>query len=292
MGRRIRRVGTYAPRKQFIYENLDELLSLETIPEGVHTVRYGPMVGDLLYDERPDSSVLLVYFSAAIASTTTWPMFSGVGSAARAGTSLLAFSDPSVALDNTISTGWTLGDHRHQYHQDVPSIIKKFAGDRAVILVGASAGGFPALHYGAQLPESYSVVINPRTHLLAPPTLLETSFMRRYGGRKIREVVEEIPVKPDRPGNTVLYLQNSGDHRYFSGHLIPYLQRLPEQHRVFVYLDHWGDGHVPMPKYELADLLKALIEDPDKLLSGMSLFSSIDEVYLRHAELSLALTAR
>ena len=287
MSKRSRSVGVYSPRQQFLHHTVDEFTTSTSVEPGVHTVRCGDMLADILYDERPDSDTLLVFFSAAANHHHTWPLFSGASIAASINASLLSFSDPSIALGLTVSTGWTLGDYRYPYHRDVPDIVRKVADGRSIIMVGASAGGYAALHYGAKIPESFSVVMNPRTHLLLPPTGVQLHSTTLYQSQSPEHISTLVPVEPDLPENKVLYLQNYADHAYFSSHMIPYLHRLSPEMRVWTHLDYWGEGHVPMPKSELVAFLSALISDPGELLDSLRRFESVNRILDHHAGLNI-----
>lgn len=292
MPKRGRKVGAYALRQQYLHQTIDTLMDGEGLPSGIHTVRYGDMIGDLLYDERPDSNTLLVFFTAAANRHHTWPLFSGIGISDSVGASLLAFSDPSIALGTSVGTGWTLGDYRYPYHQEVPRIIRKVADDRKIILVGASAGGFPALHYGASIPDSISFVMNPRTHVLTPPTAVQYSAAKVYQSNDVEGIAAKIPLCPDMPQNTVVYLQNHADATYFSAHMVPYMQRLSHDSRVWTHLGYWGEGHVPMPKPEIVALIHALIHEPETALSSLDRFDGSDILLAQQANLNIRHHAR
>lgn len=283
MPKRGRRVGAYAPRPQTVYQTVDEFVA-GTLTSGVHTIRSGKLVADVLYEDRGDGP-LLVFFSSVVGESTTWPYFSGVGIAARTDASLLAFSDPSIAIG--APTGWTLGDFRSRFHEEVPRIIDAVAGGRRVILAGVSAGGFPALHYGASLPGAVSIVVNPRTNLLTPPTSVQNWAHVLYATTDPRRVRELVPLKPDSPQNRVIYLQNAGDHRYFGAHMIPYLMRLPREADVWTLVEDWGEGHVPPPRGLLAELIAEIMVDPSAA-AGTSRFESVDELLAHQAALNFA----
>lgn len=288
MAKRSRRVGLYSLREQYLFDSLDEFLYSEVGP-GIYTLRLETMVADLLYDER-GSDTILVFFSAAVSTNSTWPHFSGLGIAKSVGASLLAISDPSIALDSEISSGWTLGDHRYPYHLAIPKIVDKIAAGRKIIFVGASAGGFAALHYGAIMPKSYSVVMNPRTHLLTPPTLLKDAYNIRYGGTSISKLAKMLPMMPEAPHNRVIYLQNISDSTYFSGHMVPYLQRFGPGKRIWTHLDHWGHGHVPMPKAKLILLLSKLVGRCEGVLEDFERFRNVETLRYNHAISSMKLS--
>lgn len=254
--KRIRKVGIYKDVKPHIYQGLKGLLDAD-LDSGIHSFQEQGRMMDLLYEER-DSDTLLVFFTAAVQLHSTFPYFSGRGIAARTGHSLLAFSDPAIAIDGNLATNWTLGDATYPYHRDVPKIIRKVAGNKRIVLVGASAGGFPALHYGSLFPESVSLVINPRTSVFTPPTQLQFSNRHLFPGLSPREISEIIPTRLGEAKNTVVYLQNCSDDRYYSSHAIPYLTNQVTTGRVFWKLGEWGDGHIAPKSKEIADTIQNL----------------------------------
>lgn len=256
--KRIRKVGAYSGVKPYVYADLAEYMESDLRP-GIHTFHEQGRLVDLLYEER-DSGVLLVFFSAAVQPQNTFPYFSGRGIADRCGYSLLAFSDPAITLNANLSTNWTLGDAKYPFHRDVPSIIRKHAAGRRIVFAGASAGGFPALHFGSIFPESVSLVMNPRTSVFTPPTHIQFSDKHLFPNLTPREISKIIPTRLGTARNTVMYLQNASDDRYYASHAIPYLSAQQPSSNVFWKLGEWGDGHVaPGPK-EIAETLRALTE--------------------------------
>lgn len=279
-----RKVGRYQPRVQRVHASPDEFMSSNP-GEGIHTIRIGAAIADVLYDERGDGP-LLVTFPSALTPDATWPFFSGIGVAARLGASLLAFSDPSTGMAG-VPTGWTLGDHRVPFHEHVPRIIDLLARGRRVVMLGLSAGGYAALHYSSAVPESVAVVGNPRTHLLAPPTAVQYWARTLYDTDDPARISEIVPTAPAPSTNRVIYLQNSGDHPYFAAHMVPYLMRLRSDADVWTLIDHWGDGHVPPPRELLHDVLSAVLEDP-AAVDGITRFTSVDAVMQQQAALNFA----
>lgn len=283
MRKRSRSVGAYAPRPQTVHQSVDEFLDSE-LTDGIHTIRSGGLIADVLYEDR-GGNALLVFFSSIATEKTTWPYFTGLGIAQKLDTSILAFSDPSISLG--APTGWYLGDRRSSYHTEVPRIIEAVAGGRRVVLAGSSGGGFPALHYGASLPGSVTVTVNPRTHLFTPPTPVQHWAKTLYGTDDPQQIKQIVPLKPDRPENKVVYLQNSGDPRYFAAHMIPYLLRLQPEAEVFTLVDHWGDGHVGAPGWLLRRVIGSLLQDPGSE-SGLVRFDDVETVMEHQADLNLS----
>lgn len=284
--KRPRKLGDYTGAKPHIYQDLDQFLGSK-IGTGIHSFqKHGRMV-DLLLEER-DSDTLLVFFTAAVEAGKTWPYFSGRGIGARTGHNLLAISDPSIAVDNRLSTNWTLGDSSYQFHKDVPQIVRKIAGDKRIVFVGASAGGFPALYYGSMFPESVSFVMNPRTNVFTPPTHIQHSAKHLFPGLSAKEIAELIPTKLGKAKNTVVYYQNCSDDRYYGSHAVPYLNNQGGTGNVYWKLGEWGDGHVAPNSKEIAETIQALTQADTwadgAVASNATLFVDIEDFTNEHLE--------
>ena len=290
--KRIRQVGKYKDVKPHIYQGLQGFLAAE-ISSGIHSFQEQGRMMDLLYEER-DSDTLVVFFTAAVQPQNSYPYFSGRGVTSGTGHSLLAFSDPAIAVDGNLSTNWTLGDAKYQYHRDVPSIIRKIAGDRKIIFVGASAGGFPSLHYGSLFPDSVSLVMNPRTNVFTPPTHIQFSNRHLFPGMTPREIAEIIPTRLGEAKNTVVFYQNCSDDRYYSSHALPYLASQVDTRRVFWKLGEWGDGHVAPGSREIIETINNLSGSDSWAegaeLSGAHLLTSVDDVTDEHGRLGYGST--
>lgn len=285
--KRGRKVGAYQDVLPHVHSSLDNFLDAQNT-SGIHTFHENGRGIDVLYEER-DSDVLLVFFAAAVTPQNTFPYFSGRGIAARNGYSLLAFSDPAISMDQNLLTAWTLGDAQYPYHRDIPKIIRKYATDRRIVFIGASAGGFPALHFGSLFPESITVAINPRTSLWTPPTHLNFSAPLLFPGLSPAEISSIIPTRLGLAKNVVLYLQNASDDPYYSSHALPYLASQAPSDTVFWRLGEWGEGHVAPKAVEISKILTHLTSasswSEGALNAGGNNLRGIEEVEELHAKL-------
>lgn len=290
--KRLRKVGVYKDVKPHIYQGLSGFLEAE-ISSGIHSFQEQGRMMDLLYEER-DSNTLVVFFTAAVQPQSSYPYFSGRGVAAGTGHSLLAFSDPSIAVDGGLSTNWTLGDSAYQYHKDVPSIIRKISGHRKIIFVGASAGGFPSLYYGSLFPDSVSLVMNPRTNVFTPPTHIQFSNRHLFPDMSPKQIAEIIPTRLGKAKNTVVYLQNCSDDRYYSSHALPYLANQADTGNVFWKLGQWGEGHVAPGSREIVETITNLANASSWAegaeISGATRLISVDDVIEEHGRLGFGST--
>ncbi|MFC7402654.1 hypothetical protein [Citricoccus sp. GCM10030269] len=289
---RERSLKRYAPRPNHQHSSLEAFEAQDVVEPGVHTIAAGESTVDLLLDENGDADTLLVFFPSAVTPEITWPFFQGADAAKTLGLSLLAISDPTIARSAKIRTGWTLGDDRYWLHHDMTRYIDAVSRGRRLLFVGASAGGFPALYYGSMYPDSITVAINPRTHLFAPPTHLQIDPSRQFGDVPVSAIPDLVPVRAGSPGNTVVYLQNSGDHRYFAGHMIPYLHRAEPGARIWTRMGHWGTGHKTPPKEFLHRVLGTLAgpKSFEHAVRALRLqpFSDVDELLMEQATISVS----
>jgi hypothetical protein len=215
---------------------------------------------DLLYENNhPEARTLLVTFPAAMTiKHRTFPYFNGRRAAHNAGLPILAFSDPAFAISSSVLTGWTLGDSTLPLHRIIPSIIELFRGDRELLFMGISAGGFPALHFSDHYADSTCLAVNPRTALFAPPTHLHHNAQHLFPGKTMEEISLEIPTRSPRARNKVVYAQNASDFQYVASQMMPYLTTNSGNENVRCMLGDWGEGHIPMPPEELSNILATL----------------------------------
>lgn len=283
---RPRDLTRYASRDCFGYSSPDEFEQTPSVPSGIHTITAGEATLDLLLDEldeAADSNTLVVFFPSAVTRAATWPFFQGLSVARAIQQPLLSFSDPTIAKEDNVITGWTLGDDRYWLHREIHRYIDKVRRGRRLIFVGSSAGGFPALVYGSRYPDSVSVVVNPRVHLFTPPTHIQYPPSRLYGqDSSVARLRQLLPVRATSPQNTVVYLQNAIDYAYFSGHMVPYLQELRPGARVWTHLANWGKGHKPAPAAFLQNVIGTLARrDPlESLLATLPVtrFTDIEAI--------------
>lgn len=279
--------------KHFEYQGLEDFTSTE-IDDGIHSFDVNDRRVDLLFEcagRRED--VALIFFPAAVTKNVeTFPAFNGRNLARKVNASLLAFSDPALAVDGQVMTGWTLGDANYSFHQDIPEIIRHTTGDRRKIFVGISAGGYPALHFGSLFPDSLSLVVNPRTTIFNPPSHAFEIAHLLYPGLDGYEISEVIPTELGSTSNTVYYAQNFPDYKYVSSHMLPYMNKNIASENIYVRFGNWGTGHSRMPGSELAETLLLLMDAPDwgtgaKRASGMN-YASVEELMSEYATLRLA----
>ena len=75
-------------------------------------------------------------------------------------------SDPM--LERGCGIGWFTGDNDCKFQAKLVAILQKVQKDldaSNLIFYGSSAGGFAALYYSHQFPNSLAVVSNPQTNI-------------------------------------------------------------------------------------------------------------------------------
>lgn len=286
--RRSRHLSPYKDAGHSFHRSLSNFLA--TPPRtALHTIKESGRVLDLLYeDNNPDGRTLLVTFPAAMTIRhRTFPYFNGRRAARDAGLSLLAFSDPAFGVSSSVLTGWTLGDSTSPIYKSIPAIIDAVRNGRNLLFMGISAGGFPALYFSNQYPDSTCIAINPRTALFSPPTHIHFSARYLYPGMTMKEISEQIPTVAPRANNRVVYAQNGSDFQYIGSQMLPYLSANSHNENVRCLIGDWGDGHVPMSPPELSKMLSTLSSSEGWEIIGNSLaknFATPDDFAVAHAQ--------
>lgn len=283
------------------YKNIDQIehdgLSafLNSQPsDGIHSfVANGRQIDVLIEIEGRRDDAALVFFPAAVSKTVeTFPYFNGRNIAGRLKTKLIAFSDPALGVSRKVFTGWTLGDSEYQFHNDIPEIVQRIAGNARKIFTGISAGGFPALYFGNQFSDSLSFVVNPRTSIMNPPSHVFEAATYLYPNFDGHQISETIPTELDRVRNTVFYVQNHPDFKYVSSHMVPFMNKNLDSKNIYWRFGNWGDGHTRMPDTELTDAIRTIIDSPDwhsgALQAGGNKFSGMKDLLGEYGTLRLS----
>lgn len=220
---------------------------------------------DLRYDDRGFDTTIVFFHAAITKAVRRYPVFSGATFSEDIGANRLFISDPSLYVDSRIKLGWYAGSSRQPALQEaVTEIIAKFCGpNRRLVFFGASGGGFASLYYATHFPGSIAVPVNPQTTIREYVQVIVDRYLNyAWGGQS----VDELPVCTDvvelyrRPvGNSVLYVQNSGDGDHMAHHYSPFVNALPEGHRVESRLVDAGEGHVPPKRALLGQILKEVV---------------------------------
>ncbi|WP_417234075.1 hypothetical protein [Arthrobacter sp.] len=231
---------------------------------------------DVLHIDR-GASTTLIGFHAAVPDSFTYPFFSGVGMTDDMDVNFLGFSDPFIGGDQGFSTGWFIGSEELPLQELVPSIIRHYisdAGQRRLIFFGSSAGGFAALYFSSVFPGSLAIAVNPRIDLEIEPTSFHEYAETIFRGRSPAELKSFVTTRLSEQyaggaPNTVAYMQNSQDRRYFERHMQPFLHSIGSSNNIHFLVDAWGIGHVPPPSATLRKIVRTLIAAAPNWASAM-----------------------
>ncbi|WP_166969632.1 hypothetical protein [Brevibacterium atlanticum] len=220
---------------------------------------------DLRYDDRGFDTTIVFFHAAITKAVRRYPVFSGATFSEDIPANRLFISDPSLYVDSRIKLGWYAGSSRQPTLQEaLTEILSKFEGpNRRLIFFGASGGGFASLYFATYFPGSTAVPVNPQTAIREyVPVIVNRYLNYAWGGQS----VDALPVCTDvidlyrRPvGNSVLYVQNSGDSDHMVHHYSPFFDALPDDHRVKSHLVDAGEGHVPPKRALLGQILKEVV---------------------------------
>lgn len=254
------------------FGDLDQLLNAPP-DSGVKEVLVDGGPVHVLFEDRGFKTTI-VHFAAALPKVgwDSFPVFGGRKFVRKFDANLLSISDPNFALPERPATGWFAGNGRQPGLQSVLArIISHYGehGDGNVILFGSSAGGFAALLYGAQLPRSVTVCLNPRVELRNEPTQFHRLAPVAFPGVPAEAIPSIIQTSAaaayaEALGNTVAYVQNVQDDPYFENNMVPFLTKVAAHPKVWLNLVDSGPGHrIPDPELTAA-LIRALIaQAPD-----------------------------
>ena len=259
------------------YPSREEFLS-DKLGEGLHTLHAGNLLVDLLIKNR-QSPTTIVFFHASVTRQTTYPLLIGDGIARAAGANLISLSDPVLAYTDKVRLGWFLGVKPIGSFPDyaVP-LIKHAAGQlntQRLIFAGSSGGGFAAMNFGQHFDRVGVLCINPRLNLGARPVPKVADYLVhgfRASGRTQLARLKQTYVQEDsakffnaKGSNQVGIIQNSGDHDYYYGQLLPFVKEIGPNPNLWVRTDYIGEGHVPYPKPTLHGIVKNLADTTNGL---------------------------
>ncbi len=233
-----------------------------------------------LQTTQNEAPVLLVSFNGAIAGRQkyTAPFFSGSGMAKRLELPVLAFADPAITRDKTLSLGWYAGFEDYpQLIEDIAAIVDWVAEhyNARLVVFGGSGGGFATLNVLSLIKAQASAFIwNPQTSISEyAPSLVErylkSAFPQAFFSTLtadakmnnvfFRSVLNKVGITYDltqavySENKQILYIQNSSDQHVLN-HAGPFMSHgewLRQSDRVFtsatkqttLWFGLWGEGH-------------------------------------------------
>lgn len=244
-----------------IYKSLEEFLS-STLQNDVSSIQYGTSFLDLLVVDRHAATTIVVFHAAVDPAKTSLPVFIGMGMVEHVDANIVFISEP--ALDLGVPIGWYAGDESRPLQKDLSDVIRHIQNNlpaaEHLAFFGASAGGFAALYYSNQFPESLAVVANPQTNILKyHPGPVEKYKEVCWSGKDLppeKVSYDLVELYAGRFDNFVVYLQNKDDDLHVSDHFSPWSKATKQfQDRWRVLIGDWGEGHAPVPAPLLTGIL-------------------------------------
>lgn len=254
------------------YESVDAYFSLPT-GDGVHTIEHRGRLLDLLIRDNDSETTLVVFHGSLSPRQRTIPYLQGETVANLAGVNLVSVADPSLDM-GPLACAWFLGDKQLGPLRDLFSPIIYHAlealGTKQTILFGGSGGGYAAVNFAQDFKNSIAVAMNPRLNLNGTPTSSIPRYLKVCHGamtktpmlRVKREFLTPnlLDVVNDGQNFDLLIVQNQNDTRFLNRQVRPYIGGLKDTSRTWVSLFDGGVGHVPLPREEVARLIRDLSE--------------------------------
>lgn len=245
------------------YSSVDDFLG-SSPRSGAHAIWLGGLYLDLLVEDRGARATLVVFHGAVNERQPTLPVFQGKAVAQAAGLNLITVSDPSLAMGD-VDLAWFLGNRWIGPLRPllVPVIKHVLAamGSQETILLGGSGGGYAAIRFAHDFPDSLVLALNPRLNLGVRPRAQVDQYLRAChkvtgptaSSRIRREFVPDMAIEGpyEELAFYLLIWQNTGDAIYMEHQLSPVLQRAGVSSRIFVRFDSFGRGHRPVPSEEV-----------------------------------------
>lgn len=254
-----------------MHESLNEVLG-RPLQEGLTSIKTNNRWFDVLYEDRGASVTMVTFHAGMPQRARQYPVFSSRAIAEELQVNYLGFADPACGALESVPTFWHLGTKRVDSRQIVPSIIRHALASgsgRHLVFFGSSAGGFAALNYGSQFPDSVVLVMNPRIDLLSKPNRFPNYALTCFPGGDPDRLAKRLPVSmsslyASSNGPTVAYLQNTEDEDYYWHHFVPFMIEVEGRPDVYVHAEAWGEGHtVPPREAYVGPLAKLVRSAPD-----------------------------
>lgn len=291
-------VKNYSKMSEFhaTWTSVAEFCAAEILEDGVHTVNLGGIEVELYFRGNPLGSnqpMIPVFLNGAIMEREKLepPFFSGTQVAKSAKTPFIAISDPLVDSDDATNIAWYAGTAADGLQAKLTHLFASMAEafDKVLLFVGASAGGFAALYYGARLGKKASVFAwNPQTDITKYLPMFATKYLAKAGVSAEalsatdwqEQAKSELAGKIDlvlppsdqllKPGK-VLILQNRTDW-HLEEHLLPWLNQsvwhpqdtddvdafAADDNHLVAIVDY-AQGHEPIPSMIISFLLADIL---------------------------------
>lgn len=258
-------------RHVFMHHASADVFLGEPRSSGAHTVMVKEQPLDLLIQDRSSPVTLVVFHSLLTDHQPTVPVLQGQGMAESCGANLVAVADPSLELGD-IDLAWYLGNRwLGPLSEHLAPLIRHALyslGTERTILFGASGGGFAATMFAPEFPDSIVLAVNPRLDLAARPRAQMETYLRVCHNAqsatpmlRIRKQFVTDNVADfigDELSFDMLLFQNLGDGVHLRNQANPFVDRYQGDPRLQVRFQEYGDGHLPIPKPVLSEILVGL----------------------------------
>lgn len=197
------------------------------------------------------------------------PYFNRFSSLLQTDRSFLLLSDPTLALNESMTLAWYLGTKNIDPLDSITELVKHIAQQRSIdriLFEGSSGGGFSSLRLAARFPASVALVFSPQTNAFNYETgaVADKVNNQLFDGGTRSEALKTFPDRfsvvdlyagsdKERLRPFVYYVQNSGDEAHVRLQMGPFLNaiaagsaednsRLPNN--VHVAMVDQGPGHI------------------------------------------------
>lgn len=251
------------------YASVSHFLRSEAIPPGISAIWDGEIPIDLLISPGK-SPTTICFFHGAIEHNFTLPVLSGLGVSGGLEANRVFISDPSLFLDESLMLAWYAGNiYQPDLQSKLVAILTKVfetLNSERIMFFGGSGGGFAALYFAYEFPNSEAIVFNPQTNIAR----YRRNAVRHYAERAFKLDLEGANLLGSLPKSIttdvcelyrsarktrVTYLQNSNDRSHVKSHLLPFLQSVDPEVQLMLLLEPWRKGHTPPPKSMLQRVL-------------------------------------
>jgi len=234
----------------------------------------------------PGAKALIVLFHGAInRDNRTYPEFLEYRAGVHRHAHQIAIADPSLALSEKLSNGWFAGATGTQLQKLLPPflarLIEHLQVDR-VIFAGSSGGGFAALYYSWQFPDSTAVVAVPQTNVHQYYESRRTAYLEASWPAEINApqgsttpCLDLRTIYSTGMRNTVVYIQSNMDLFHVENHMTPFVSALPSSavKRLILKCSFWGklshSGAVPVQ--EMDAWIRAVLSADEQTTESISM---------------------
>lgn len=233
----------------------------------------------------------LVSFGGALITKGSAPYFSFNKISDDLNCPLVAISDPTLYLNDSIRLSWYSGNiHFLNLQKKIAEIIQFIATcyNKKPILTGGSGGGFASLAISSHLDiPNTCFVWNPQTNIkkyykkyvieyisTAFPNFTSKNIDTQFKRINQYKIISDLTLTPLNTLTDILFLQNSTDTFHLENHCMPFikshfLQKLDNERQTlysdmknkYIYIGEWGIGHIPPSRSSLLVLLKTLLQN-------------------------------